>query len=187
MKLLLAAALATFPFLAQARLAETEGQSQARYGQPREDLAGPGDKPLLPGSIERAYLYEGFRIRAAFAGGFCIVVEYAKVPENNVPKALTDPEIKAILESEKGNSKWKEEKVKGVGPHADIAKGFKDAFKLNKWERKDGAIAELALGLVIKISARNADDWAKKLAREKSKQPVKPGEPAKPGPVIPKF
>ena len=32
---------------AHARLGETEGQSQLRYGQPREDLTGPNDKPLL--------------------------------------------------------------------------------------------------------------------------------------------
>ena len=55
--------------LAEARLGETEGQSQARYGQAREDLSAPTDKPLLLGAIERCYEYQGWRVRGAFAGG----------------------------------------------------------------------------------------------------------------------
>jgi hypothetical protein len=187
MKLLLTAALVALPIFVQARLGETEGQAQVRYGQPREDLAVGTDKPLLTGAIERSYLYQGFRVRSAYAGGTCMVIEYAHVPENGTPKAVTEPEIKAILEGEKGTSRWKEDKVKAAGPYAEIAKGIKDALKLNKWERNDGATAELALGLVLKITDKNADDWAKKIARDKAKQPVKPGEPKKPEPAIPKF
>ncbi len=173
---------------AEARLGETEGQSQLLYGQPREDLSAPTDKPLLPGAIERCYEYHGFRIRAAFAGGSCLVIEYAHIPENGVPKQITEPEIAAILEAEKGKSRWKEEKLKAPGPYGEIAKGIKDAFKLNKWERADGATAEFALGLVLKISDRNAGDWAKRLARESARQPAKPGTgPAKPAANVPKF
>ena len=117
-----------------------------------------------------------------------MVIEYAHIPENGVPKQVTEAEIAAILEAEKGKSRWKEEKVKAPGAYADIAKGIKDAFKLNKWERTDGATAEFALGLVLKISDRNADDWAKRLAREAAKQPAKPGAvPAKPAANVPKF
>ena len=32
---------------ASARLGETEAQSQARYGAPAPELAGPQDKPLI--------------------------------------------------------------------------------------------------------------------------------------------
>lgn len=190
MKLLhsLAGLLIVTCFPLQARLGETEGQSQARYGQAREDLAARTDKPLLPGAVERCYEYQGWRVRAAFAGGACQVIEYAHIPENGVPKPITEAEIAAILEAEKGKGRWKEEKVKAPGPYGEIAKGIKDAFKLNKWERSDGAIAEFALGLILKISDRNAGDWAKRLAREAAKQAPKAGATsAKPAANVPKF
>jgi hypothetical protein len=173
----------------EARLGETLGQSQARYGQPREDLSAPADQPLLAGSAEKTYEYQGFRVRVAYAGGMCQVIEYAKIPEGGALKPITEAEVTAILEAEKGKWKWKEEKIKAQGPYKDIAEGIKGAFKLNKWERGDGAKAEIALGLVLKLTDRNADDWAKRLAREAAKQPVKPGAavPAKPAPVVPKF
>jgi hypothetical protein len=174
------------PAQLHARLGETEGQSQARYGQAREDLSAPTDQPLLPGAVERCYAYQGWRVRAAFAGGACQVIEYAHIPEEGALKPITEAEVAAILEAEKGKGRWKEEKIKAPGPYADIAKGIKGAFKLNKWERTDGAIAEIALGLVLKISDRNADDWAKRLARETAKQPAKPGVP-KPAANVPKF
>lgn len=181
-----AAVLLVSVSLAQARLGETEAESQKRYGQPRQDLSAPTDKPLLPGGVEKTYEYEGWRVRTAFAGGTCLVIEYAHLPQDGQLKQITDPEIAAILEAEKGKSRWKEEKVKAGAPYADLAKGIQGALKLRKWERTDGAIAEYALGLVLKISDRNADDWEKRLAREAAKQPVKPGAP-KPAPNVPKF
>jgi hypothetical protein len=198
------AALAIFSSPALARLGETEGQSQVRYGQPREDLLGPQDKPLLPGSVEKHYLYEGFRVRAAFAEGKCVVIEYVHIPENNIPKQFSDAEVQAILAAESGLDeaklanqpkdkqreaqlrRWKEEKVKEQGAVGDIAKGIKGALKLNKWERSDGAVAEFALGLVLKVTDKSADDWARKFARDSKKQPGA-GQPAKPGPGVPKF
>ena len=188
--------LATTAFLmsslvSQARLGETEGQSQARYGQPREDLSAATDKPLLPGAPEKCYEYQGWRVRAAFAGGACQVIEYARIPENGIPKQIGEAEVTAILDAEKGKGRWKEEKIKAPAPYADIAKGIQGALKLHKWERTDGAIAEFALGLVLKISDRDADVWAKRLAKEAAKQqpkgqPAAPAAPAKPA-NVPKF
>ena len=189
------------PTAARARIGETEGQSQVRYGAPREDLLGPQDKPLLTGSVEKQFLFEGFRVRAAFADGKCVVIEYAHVPDNGILQQFTDAEVKAILVAESGLDeqklagvpkekqaetalrRWREEKIKEQGAAGDIAKGIKGAFKLNKWQRADGAVAEYALGLVLKITDRTADDWARKYAREAKKQPVTPGK----GPTVPKF
>lgn len=203
---LLATALAGSLVSVHARLGETEGQSQARYGQPREDLLGPQDKPLLTGAVEKQYLYEGFRVRAAFVEGRCLVTEYAHIPDNGVPKQLSEAEVRAILAAESGLDpsklaglpkdkqeeqqfrRWREEKIKEPGAIGDLAKGLKGALKLNKWTRADGAIAEYALGLVVKISDRNADDWARKFARDAAKKQAGPG--AAPGgakPVVPKF
>lgn len=190
MKLFMLLVICFVTSIASARIGETAGQSQLRYGQPREDLTAPSDSPLLAHAIEICYEYKGFRVRAAFAGGTCVVIEYAKIPEDGQPKQLSEDEIKAILEAEKGTLKWKEEKIKAPPGVADIAKGIKAALKLNKWERTDGATAEFALGIVLKISAHNLEQWEKRLARDAAKQPKKPGQPAapkKPGPAVPKF
>ena len=75
MKLLLSAVtIAGLIGTGHARLGETEVQSQARYGQAREDLTSATDKPLLPGSVEKCYEYQGWRVRVAFAGGACQVI-----------------------------------------------------------------------------------------------------------------
>ena len=57
MKRIITAALAIWALAGnlQARLGETEAQSQARYGQAREDLTAETDKPLLPGAVEKCY------------------------------------------------------------------------------------------------------------------------------------
>lgn len=173
-RLLILAFLGAFLPLVHARLGETEGQSQIRYGQPREDMTGANDKPLMPGAIEKVYHYQGWRVRSAFANGACVRIEYVHLSEENFPKAVTDREISAILDAEKGKFSWKEEKAtKQPGPAGEIEKALKGAFHMRKWIRSDRATAELALGLVIKLQDRDADDTARKLLRqvqEKEKQ-----------------
>ena len=170
---------------AHARLGETEGQSQQRYGQPREDLAVPSDKPLMLGGVEKTYEYQGFRVRAGFAGGLCLRIEYARIPENSVPLKLEEAHLAAILEGEKGKFTWKEEKPsKQPGVAGDIERALKGALNVRKWERNDHAKAELALGLLLKLETKDADEVEKKLIR--AMKPV-PGQPMKPAPIVPKF
>lgn len=176
--------LGVVPSIVHARLGETEGQSQQRYGQPREGLLGPADKELMPGSIEKAYEYQGWRVRAAFVNGTCVRIEYAHLPENNLPKQIAEQEISAILEAEKGKFSWKEEKAtKQTGPAGDLEKALKGAFGVRKWGRSDRATADLALGLVLKLHSRDADVLAKKLAKENAEKGKQP--PA--GANVPKF
>jgi hypothetical protein len=148
-------AIAAFGILApacHARLGETEGQSQQRYGQPRAELIRAGEKPLMAGAVERAYEYQGWRVRAAFVEGICVRIEYAHIPDEGVPKPIREEEIKAILEAEKGKFSWREEKAtKGVGAAGEIEKALKGAFNVKQWKRSDQATAEVALGLVLKL------------------------------------
>ena len=167
---------------ADARLGETEGQSQQRYGQAREDLNSPNDKPLMPGGVEKTYEYQGFRVRAGFAGGACLRIEYARIPENGVPLKLEEAHLAAILEGEKGKFSWKEEKAsKQPGAAGDIERALKGALNVRKWERNDHAKAELVLGLLLKLETHDAPEWEKKLARA-----AKPA-PGKPAVGVPKF
>jgi hypothetical protein len=176
--------LGVVPSMVHARLGETEGQSQARYGQPRDGLLGSADKELMPGSVEKAFGYQGWRVRAAFVNGTCVRIEYAHLPENNVPKQIAEQEISAILEAEKGTFSWKEEKAtKQTGPAGDIEKALKGAFRVRKWNRSDRATADLAaLGHVLKLHSRDADILAKKLAKENQEKGKQP-----PAANVPKF
>lgn len=170
---------------ALARLGETEGQSQQRYGQARDDLAGPNDQPLLRGAIERTYGYEGWRVRAAFVDGVCVRIEYVHLPEDGLlPKQITEAEMAAILDAEKGKFSWRENKAtKQFGAAGDIEKAVKSAFNVRNWRRSDHATGELALGIVLKFSSRDAESIERKLARTLKtdrKSPV-------PAPGVPKF
>lgn len=178
MKKMIVLAALLCAFTAHARLLETEGQSQIRYGQPREDLTGPNDKPLIVGAVEKAYEYQGWRIRAAFVGGYCHRIEYAHLPVDGQLVQITDAEVAKVLEAEKGKYSWKEEKSKMPLHLKDIEKGIQKAFKINKWVRNDKAKAESALGLVLKIESKDAEDLEKKLAKLPKTPGTKPALPS---------
>ena len=90
----------------------------------------------------------------------------------------------AILEAEKGKFSWREEKItKQFGAAGEIEKALKGAFNVKRWERSDHATAEMALGVVLKIQIKDADELAKKLAKQAPGQGKRP-----PGaPDLPKF
>lgn len=177
------AAVSFSPLSALARLGETEAQSQARYGDPVEGLVGGDEKPLMPGAVERAYNFQGWRVRAAFAGGTTVRIQYVHI-ENSAPKKLSEAETKALLDAEKGKYAWREERSKNVGIAAELEKAIKSGFNLAKWERTDHAKAELVLGVAMQFETRDADTIEKKLA--KIAPTLKPGG-GKPVPPPPKF
>ena len=173
---------------ANGRLGETEGQSQLRYGQARDDLTGPADKPLMPGALERAYEYQGWRVRAAFVGGVCVRIEYIHIPGDGLPQKISDAEIAAILDAEKAKFSWREEKAtRQPGAAGDIEKAIKGATNVRKWQRADHAIAEMALGIVIKLESRDAKDIERKLAKAAKEKPAPGVKPAPGAAQVPKF
>ena len=175
MKFLLALPLDLFIAMppARARLGETEGQSQQRYGQPNGDLIGANDKPLMPGTLERAYRYQGWRVRAAFAGGVCVRIEYVHIPQDGAPQKIAEAEMAAILDAEKGKFSWREERAtKQPGAAGEIEKALKGAFNVRKWQRSDHATAELELGLMLQFESREAQEVAKKLAKLAKDKPA---------------
>ena len=177
---LIAALLLSAAVPADARLGETEAQSQTRYGAPVEGLVGSDEKPLLAGAVERVYNFDGWRIRAAFVGGATVRIQYVHL-ENGAPKRFSEAEMKALLDAEKGKFNWRDERSKNAGIGAEIEKAIKAGFSISKWERTDHATAELMLGVAMQFETRDADAIEKKLAKQ---QPA-----AKPGatPVVPKF
>jgi len=159
-----------------ARLGETEAQSKARYGEPVDGLIGGTEQPLLAGAKELAYNFQGWRVRVAFVNGTAARIEYAKIPDAGGLKKLTDPEVLAILEAEKGTYSWREEKPRlgNAGLNA-----LKTVFDGRIWERSDHAMAKFKLGLVLVLETREAEALEKKMAKE----PAKPAA----GAGVPKF
>lgn len=167
--------LAALPL--HARLGETEGQAQVRYGGAVPELVSAADKPLLEGAKEVVYSFQGWRIRAAYLAGKTARIEYVHLPENGVPKPISEEEIKAILEGEKGAFAWREEKPR-MG-NKDL-NALKTLFEGRKWERSDHALASLKAGLLLTLEAREVEDYARKLAKQ-------PKTGATPAPTVPKF
>ena len=160
-----------------ARLGETEAQSQQRYGAPTPELIGATDKPLLTGAKETAYNFQGWRIRAAFVNGITARIEYVHLPENNALKPVSEAEIEAILDGEKGKFTWKEDKPKTGNKDLNALKSL---FEGRRWERSDHAQAGLKANLLLTLELHEVEAYEKKLA----KQP-KSGAPAAAG--VPKF
>jgi hypothetical protein len=169
--------LLAIPCSLLARLGETEEQSKARYGDPVEGLLGANDKPLIPGSKELVYNFEGWRIRAAFVNNATQKIEYVKIPENGQLKPLTDQEVEALLEAEKGTYKWREQKPK---TGYDALNKLKEAFDGRTWERSDHADAQLLAKLLFVVQSRDAEKLGKELAKKTGKATPAPAK-------VPKF
>ncbi len=158
-----------------ARLGETEEQSQARYGAPTPELAAPTDKPLLEGAKEVIYNHQGWRVRAAFLNKVTARIEYVHLPENGAPKPISEDEVRAILEAEKGGYGWREEK-----PRTGLKEinALKTALEGRRWERSDHALATLKFNLLLVLDSREVEAYEKKLGRGGKGTPVpKPGLP----------
>jgi len=161
---------------AVARLGETEVQSQTRYGAPVPELIGADEKPLIEGTKELAYSYQGWRIRVAFLNNVAAKLEYAHLPEAGQLKQLTDQEIQTILEAEKGTFRWREQKPRTGNAGLDaLATMFE-----RQWERSDHATAKLKAKLALVIEGREVEAFEKKRAKQGSKG-------ATPKPTVPKF
>ena len=160
-----------------ARLGETEAQSQLRYGAPAPELSAPTDKTLLEGAKEVIYNFQGWRVRAAFISGTTARIEYVHLPENNVPKQISEEEIRAILDSEKGAFSWKEDKPKTGNSGLNA---LKTLFEGRKWERTDHAQASMKANQLLTLESREVEGYEKKLAKQ-------PKKATPPGAVLPKF
>jgi hypothetical protein len=147
---------------ASARLGETEAQSNARYGEPNPELVKGDEAPLIAGAKELAYLFEGWRVRVALVGDRTHKIQYVKV-EGGAPKQLKEEEIEALLEAEKGTSRWREQKPR-LGNEG--LNKLKETFEGRHWERGDNAVAKLLhLGHVFEFESRDAEKIEKQLAK----------------------
>jgi hypothetical protein len=171
-------ALSSAPALA--RLGESEAQSQARYGEPRPELIGADEKPLLEGAKELAYKFEDWRIRVAFLNNVAVRLQYIHMPDAGGLKKISDVEADSILEAEKGKFAWREQKARTGSKELNA---LATMFQGRRWERSDHAEAKLEGERVLTVQSREVDDYEKKLGRQSGKGSMR----ATPAPKVPKF
>ena len=138
-------ALTTIPLAGTARLGETERECFNRYSSARPLPPGLG-KPadLIPGARHLNYIHEGWLIRVAFWDGRVAAEEYRKLAPYKTGAAITDDEMTAILEAEKGKGTWKR-LIFGPGGKGQAARVFTQFLPVlgqKIWERSsDGSRA----------------------------------------------
>lgn len=135
------------PTIVEARIGETLGQCERRYGKSQEDKLATAF-PILEGAQHRSYQIEGWAIRVAFVKGVAVRQEYSKVGSKNGPQ-IKDFEAQAILEGEKGSGTWEVKGRAGILAGITGKEGVKRATMGFVWVRSDGALAMLRPGDAI--------------------------------------
>jgi hypothetical protein len=160
------------------RLGENADQFAARYGAPNDSPALDKNFPVLEGAIHHTYMYEGWRIRAAFVppDGPAVRMEYSKIITAGVNAVIQDYELQAIMTANSPvGATWKETMYnnpdspnKGLGK---IAEGyFGGAFGQKMWQRSDGAILWLRSNVIVRLELPAAHEYETKLKAEKEQK-----------------
>ncbi len=113
--LVLALLVAFLPGRASARLWETEAQIEGRYGRP------------LPSGFDRTYFYafENLAILVQFSNGVSDEESYGLLDSKN---ALTEPEIRSILQANSNGSQWRQEKENSWSLDGSHGRAYADFF-----------------------------------------------------------
>jgi hypothetical protein len=140
-----------------ARLGDTLDQAEARYGLEKRPKIPTFTGPLLEGSRDAAFEFQGWRIRCALLqatdGNFYVVrEEYAKIWNADVMKAggviqIRDFERDAIFQAEGGS--WSSKVLAEVGSDllSTVVNQFLRSSGITKvWLRSDGATARVNFG-----------------------------------------
>lgn len=149
-----------------ARLGDTERECFNRYSSARPLPPGrmkPED--LIEGATHLTYHFQGWQIRVAFLDGRVAAEEYRKLPTNTPSESkITDSELAAILDAEKGTHTWQRHISAPSG--LNFMRTVTDVlgtFGEKKWTRSDGAFAWLKpAGYYLCFVSREAIEDSKK-------------------------
>jgi hypothetical protein len=159
-----------------ARIGETSIQFVDRYGAPKDTTSSKIlDKslPLLEGAVHHTYLYQGWKIRAAFPklDGPAVRMDYQKLPTAGVSQTIQDYELNAIMAANTpAGATW----APMIYDNPDSAnKGFAKAMESfvavgqKMWRRSDGAILWLRSNLIVRLELPAARHYEAQLKAEK--------------------
>jgi len=144
----------------QARIGETEAESEKRYGKPVNEAMSKMS-PILSGAVNHIYVYQGWNIKTAFVNGKAVRMHYFK---HTVPMTIKDDEAKAVLEGEANGGQW--EVKKNVN--------WNNLVVSKAWANTNGAVAYVeGLGgmlMVVDTPAAVAFAQAKKAEDEQKRK-----------------
>ena len=159
------------------RLGENADQFAARYAAPNDSPLLDNNFPLLEGAIHHTYMYEGWRIRAAFVppDGPAVRMEYSKIVKAGVNAVIQDYESQAIMTANTApGTTWKEimydnpdSPNKGLGK---IEGYFAGSLGQKMWQRSDGAILWLRSKLIVRFELPAAHAYETKLKAKKEQK-----------------
>lgn len=167
------------PFPAQARLGESAVQCADRYGAPLSDkLLEFTDKnnPVLEGANHRTFVYQGWRIRAAFleVGSPCVRLHYQKEASSSGSIQIRDFEVEAILRANAGPGQtWKPIAYDNPNsPNKGLIKAAEAFLAVGDkmWQRDDGAMAWLRGNLSLRLELPAAHKHEEALKRRKEQR-----------------
>ena len=178
-------ALLPFTFLilsasAYARIGETSFQCANRYGEPRDTSSTKvADKtvPLVEGAIHHTYLYQGWKIRAAFLrlDGPAVRMDFSKLANNESP-LINKYELEAIrtVNTPLGMT-WRRLGYRNpVSPIANLGKpGEASLAGMNveqTWRRTDGALLSLPNEFIVRLELPIARQHEEQRKIRKSQQ-----------------
>ena len=151
---LLLASIWSLPQYAHARLDETEGECEKRYGPGKEYETNKWiSVPLLEGRVpHRIYDYKGWVILIAFIGNVSVSERYVKSSAAGKSRQITPAEIEVLLEANRGKGHW--------SPTEDG----------KAWNRSDKATAVLRGSTMIVFSTPMAELYKASKAYEKEEK-----------------
>ncbi|MBE2287694.1 MAG: hypothetical protein IAE77_29825 [Prosthecobacter sp.] len=149
-----------------ARLGDTERQCVERYGSalstPVMTLSS-----LMEGADRLAvYEYQGFKIRVAFMGGQVVRQSYQRIKPVDGSLKLTESEIAAILDAERGEGQW-------VRTSGGVFGGLISPGRA--WERStDKATAHCVTGITLTLDTPAAKEREAAFRREQKEGRSRP-------------
>jgi len=154
------------PTMAAARLGETIGECDARYGKPTQVEAGT----VFVDSLERTYLKNGFTIKVLFIHGRAETISYLH------PSALTGDQVSKLLNKNARGQAWSETPNGSSGVYGswETPQGATaEYFKPKPWE------SQTSSQYCLKISSSTFGRLAKQNETQKEAQDNKKAEAAK--------
>ena len=165
-----------------ARLGETTIQCADRYGPAKTDQGTTSIEkmfPLLQGAIERTFVYNGWKIRAAFLelDGPAVRIQYQKLPGASPSPVIQDYEYSAILSGEAYvGMAWQpvafeypNSPVQGV--QKAIGNALISGVGAKAWQRSDGAIARLLPGgMILQLDLPAAFSYEQQLRAQREQK-----------------
>ena len=156
------------PSIAFARLGESVEHSQARYGNPVENIQDT-ISPILKTASSKTYHYQGWQIRIGYINDHAVRMFYAKLPKSGETQVLKADEIEAVLKAELHGGKWQKLRAATLFSRKNSGNSSFDHAHL-RWVNTNKCLAYSTNRMNLYVEAPEAIIWEQALINEKEVQ-----------------